>query len=54
MKKIFNILGAIFILFLLTSTATAVPQANSMPLMKIVKELEQNKTFLIEKIRYFR
>ncbi len=53
MKKSIIVLGAIAIVSLMISTATAVPQVHSEPVMKIVNDVEQNKTFFEEKIEGF-
>ena len=53
MKKSIIILGAIAIVSLMISTATAVPQVHSEPVMKIVNDVEQKKTFFEEKIEGF-
>lgn len=53
MKKSMIVLGAIAIVSLMISTATAVPQVHSEPVMKIVNDAEQKKTFFEEKIEGF-
>jgi hypothetical protein len=46
MKKNLIVLGAIAVILLMVSTATAVPQVHSTPLMKTVSEIEQKRAFL--------
>ena len=46
MKKSLIVLGAIAVVLLMVSTATAVPQVHSTPLMKTVSEIEQKRAFL--------
>jgi phage-related protein len=53
MKKSIIVLGAIAIVSLMISTATAVPQVHSEPVMNIVNDVEQKKTFFYEKIEGF-
>jgi len=43
MKKSLIIFGAIAVVLLMVSTATAVPQVNSTPLMKVVSKIEQKR-----------
>lgn len=53
MKKSIIVLAAIAVALLMTSTVTAVPQVHSTPVMKIVNDVEQKKTFFEEKIEGF-
>ena len=53
MKKSIIVLAAIAVALLMASTVTAVPQVHSTPVMKIVNEVEQKKTFFEEKIEGF-
>ena len=53
MKKSIIGLVTIAVALLMISTATAVPQVHSEPAMKIVNDVEQNKTFFEEKIEGF-
>ena len=53
MKKSIIGLATIAVALLMISTATAVPQVHSEPAMKIVNDVEQNKTFFEEKIEGF-
>jgi len=53
MKKSLVVMGAIAIVLLMVSTVTAVPQAHSKPIMKIVNEVEQKKTIINGKIGAF-
>jgi len=53
MKKSVIVLTTIAVALLMISTATAVPQVHSEPAMKIVNDVEQNKTFFEEKIGDF-
>jgi len=46
MKKSLIVLGAIAVVLLMASTATAVPQVHSTPLMKAVSEIEQKRVVL--------
>ena len=46
MKKSLIVLGAIAVVLLMVSTATAVPQVHSTPLMKTVSEIEQKRAIL--------
>lgn len=49
MKKIIvTICGAIAITLLMVSSATALPKANSDPLMNIVNDIEKNKKIIEE------
>ena len=46
MKKSLIVLGAIAVVSLMVSTAVAVPQVHSTPLMKTVSEIEKKRAFL--------
>ena len=46
MKKSLIVLGAIAVVLLMVSTATAVPQVHSTPMMEIVNEVEQKRAIL--------
>ena len=46
MKKYFIGIGAIFIALLLVSTVTAVPQAQSNPVMNLINDIEENKNII--------
>ena len=48
MKKFFILFGAIFIIFLMVSNATAVPQSYSKPIMNNIKINEQKMSLLEE------
>lgn len=50
MKKIFLLIGAIFTSLLMISTVTAVPQADSNPLMKKINEIEENTKLINGKL----
>ena len=53
MKKTIIVLGAIAIVSLLISTATALPQVHSEPVMKLVNEVEQKNAFFEDKLEGF-
>lgn len=53
MKKFLIIVGAVFIVFLMVSNATAVQQINSEPIVKNVIEIEQQITLLEEKLEFY-
>ncbi len=46
MKKYFMGIGTIFIALLLVSTVTAVPQAQSNPVMNLINDIEENKNII--------
>jgi len=50
MKKSIVMFGAAAIVLLMVSSATAVPQVQSEPVMKIINDMEQKKTMLEEKL----
>lgn len=49
MKRFILSLGAVFIVLLMVSTVTAVPQVNSNPLIIKINEIEENKKIINEK-----
>ena len=51
MKKFFILFGAIFIMFLLVSNATAVPQSYAEPIMNNIKNSEQRILLLEETLK---
>ncbi len=53
MKKFFIIFGAISVIFLMVSNATAVPQIHSEPIMKNINNYEQQVTLLEEKLEFY-
>ena len=53
MKKFLIIVGAVFIVFLMVSNATAVQQINIEPIVKNVIEIEQQITLLEEKLEFY-
>lgn len=53
MKKLLIIFGAIFVIFLLISNATAVPQINSEPIMKKVSDTKKQIKLLGEKLEVY-
>jgi len=53
MKKSVIVLATIAVALLIISTATAVPHVHSEPAMKIVNDVEKNKSFFEEKIEDF-
>ena len=53
MKKLFIIFGAISVIFLMVSNATAVPQIKSEPIMKNVNDNKQQYTLLEEKLEVY-
>ncbi|MCJ7570653.1 MAG: hypothetical protein MUO82_02085 [Candidatus Thermoplasmatota archaeon] len=53
MKKFLIVLGAISIIFLMVSNATAVPQKNSEPIMKNITNNKQQVTLLEEKLEFY-
>ena len=53
MKKFLIVVGAIFIVFLMVSNATAVQQINSKPIIKNVIDNKQQITLLEEKLEFY-
>lgn len=53
MKKLLIIFGAIFVIFLLVSNATAIPQINSEPIMKKVSDTKKQIKQLEEKLKVY-
>jgi phage-related minor tail protein len=53
MRKLLIAIGAIFLIFLMLSNATAVPQIHSEPVMKNVSENIQQVTLLEEKLEFY-
>ena len=53
MKKILIVLGAIFVIFLMVSNATAVQQIKSEPIIKNVSNYKQQVALLKEKLDFY-
>jgi phage-related minor tail protein len=53
MRKLLNAIGAIFLIFLMLSNATAVSQIHSEPVMKNINENIQQVTLLEEKLDFY-
>ena len=53
MKKLFIVFGAISVIFLMISNATAVPQIHSEPIMKNINNYEQQVILLEEKLEFY-
>jgi hypothetical protein len=53
MRKLLIVIGAIFLIFLMLSNATAVPQIHSEPIMKNVSDNMQQVTLLDEKLEFY-
>jgi hypothetical protein len=54
MKKLLIIFGAIFVIFLLVSNATAVSQINSEPIMKKVSDTKKQIKLIGEKLEFYK
>ncbi len=53
MKKFLIVIGAILLIFLMVSNATAVPQIHSEPIMKNISNVTQQVTLIEEKSEFY-
>ena len=53
MKKLLIIFAAIFIIFLLVSNATAIPQINSEPIMNKVSDTKKQISLIEDKLKFY-